>query len=51
MPWYKKLQGVLEPAQWLVIGGLLVIGAISWYMIIQKNVVLRTMWFVYLISP
>lgn len=50
-PWYQKLEEKLQPAQGVVIAGLIAVAAISIYMIFQKSRSLRTAWFVYLISP
>lgn len=50
-PWYGKLEEALLPAQGVVVLGLMVIAALCVYFAFQKSATLRTLFFVYLISP
>lgn len=51
MPWYKKLEESLLPAQGLVSILLIIIILVSIYALFSRNSVLRTAWVVYVLSP
>jgi hypothetical protein len=49
--WYAPMEKKLLPIQWFVDIGLILIAVISITLIIKRNSVAKTFWFVYLISP
>ena len=49
--WYKKLESKLLPVQGVVDAGLIIIAIISVSLVIKKDNVAKTAWFVYMISP
>jgi hypothetical protein len=51
MPWYKAINDKLEGHEWWINAGLLVIAAISIYLVLRGDRLARAAWLVYLISP
>jgi len=52
MPWYKALNDKLEgEPEWVVNVGLLIIVAVSLWLILRGDRLSRTAWFIYLLSP
>lgn len=50
-PWYRALEGALMPVQPVVIGALLVIVAVTVFLVVKGPAWARTAWLVYLLSP
>lgn len=49
--WYAPLEKDLLPMQWFVDLGLIIIAVTSIALIFKRDSIMRTFWFVYLVSP